>query len=126
MVYALCTRVGNCSQVTVQGINVTIPSTSTPGHILSDVGCRPGYELSNGSFVRDVRCQLTGTWTDFPICESKYFLQYLLEHCMNFHILSSQRMCDIFLSGLRNQIIVLDVKSFHAVSLYVPVSKFTD
>ena len=63
----------NCSGVFVVGINVTVPTTSASDDILNNVGCRAGYELDDRSSVRDVICQLNGTWSAFPDCDKGFF-----------------------------------------------------
>ena len=48
---------------------MTVPSTSASDVILNNIGCRAGYKLDDRSSVKDVICQLDGTWSAFPDCE---------------------------------------------------------
>ena len=65
---------GNCRGLVADGINVTFRSVIYPDTIFYNVGCRAGYTVANESSVRDVICQLNGTWTAFPDCESMIFV----------------------------------------------------
>ena len=60
----------NCSHVSKEGINVTVPQTSPSDFTLKSVGCRSGFELNQQSTISDVTCHLNGTWTTFPDCDS--------------------------------------------------------
>ena len=59
----------NCRNVSVEEINVTVPILSAPDFVLKNVGCLSGYQTNTRPVVRNVHCQLNGTWTAFPKCE---------------------------------------------------------
>ena len=65
-------RSGNCTNVSIAGIDVNIPPSSASDFVLNDVGCRSGYVLRNSSTVRNVTCLLNGNWSTFPDCDGQY------------------------------------------------------
>ena len=72
--WSFSSHTGNCSNLLVTGINVTVPNTSTPGSVIKNVGCMSGFQLKAESSVKNVLCQPNGSWTSFPDCEGNVLL----------------------------------------------------